>query len=184
VGDARALERPTASVDALLLLGPLYHLTERDDRIRALREARRVLRPGGILFAAVISRFASLVDNLTDSGGTHTGLPPVFADAAVLRMVQQDLADGQHRNPAPDAPYFTTAFFHHPEELAAEVREADLALIDLLAVEGLGALTSAFAGAWAHPVYRETLLTLVRSLEREPSLIGVSPHLLAVARRD
>ena len=53
-----------ASVDAVLLLGPLYHLTERADRVRALAEGRRVLRPGGVLAAAAISRYASAVDGL------------------------------------------------------------------------------------------------------------------------
>ncbi len=62
VGDARQLDVPEASADVVLLMGPLYHLTERDDRLQALREAFRVLRPGGTLFAAAISRFASVLD--------------------------------------------------------------------------------------------------------------------------
>src|SRR5919108_3456011 len=59
LGDARRLELPHGCADAVLLLGPLYHLTQRAERVAALREARRVLRPGGIVLAAVISRFAS-----------------------------------------------------------------------------------------------------------------------------
>jgi ubiquinone/menaquinone biosynthesis C-methylase UbiE len=43
LGDARELDEPDESVDAVLLLGPLYHLTDRDDRVRALAEARRVV---------------------------------------------------------------------------------------------------------------------------------------------
>jgi SAM-dependent methyltransferase len=58
VGDARDLSLPDASADAVLLLGPLYHLTARTDRLRALREARRILRPGGVGFVAAISRWA------------------------------------------------------------------------------------------------------------------------------
>jgi ubiquinone/menaquinone biosynthesis C-methylase UbiE len=46
-GDARELDLADASVDAVLLLGPLYHLRQRSDRVRALAEARRVVRPGG-----------------------------------------------------------------------------------------------------------------------------------------
>src|SRR5437660_5084703 len=42
-GDARRLDWPSEHVDAVLLLGPLYHLTERSDRLRALNEAWRVL---------------------------------------------------------------------------------------------------------------------------------------------
>jgi ubiquinone/menaquinone biosynthesis C-methylase UbiE len=183
IGDARALSRADASADAVLLLGPLYHLTERTDRLQALREAARVLRPGGVAFVAAISRFASLVDNLTHLGGPGAERPAVLADPAVERMVRQDLAGGPHRNPTPQAQYFTTAFFHHPDELAAEVRESGLALVDLLPVESLGAFTGAFDRAWADDTSRATLLDLVRQVEREPTLIGVSPHLLAVARR-
>ncbi len=63
VGDARQLNREVESVDVVLLLGPLYHLTARSDRIGALREAHRILRDGGIIFAAGISRFASTLDD-------------------------------------------------------------------------------------------------------------------------
>jgi ubiquinone/menaquinone biosynthesis C-methylase UbiE len=64
VGDARRLPYADASADAALLLGPLYHLTDRADRVMALREAHRVLRPGGRIAAAAISRFASTFDGL------------------------------------------------------------------------------------------------------------------------
>ena len=64
LGDARQLDHQESSFDGVLLLGPLYHLTERSDRIRALREARRVLRPGGMLLAAGINRFASTISAL------------------------------------------------------------------------------------------------------------------------
>lgn len=181
VGDARALASLDASADAVLLLGPLYHLIEREDRLRALREVQRVLRPGGLTFAAAISRFASLVDNLASV--TSGGLPHVLASPAVLDMVRQDLAGGPHRNPTDQAQYFTTAYFHHPDDLAGELREAGLECLDLLPVEGLGAFTGAFERVWADEGRRETLLGLIRMIEREPTLIGVSPHLLAVARR-
>src|SRR5687768_17252347 len=59
VGDARTLRLPDASVDAVLLLGPLYHLPERHERLQALAEARRVCRQGGVIIAAAISRYAS-----------------------------------------------------------------------------------------------------------------------------
>lgn len=173
-GDARSLPFADASADAVLMLGPLYHLTERDDRLRALDEARRVLRPGGFVFAAAISRFASLIDGLRGA---------LFDDPAFAPVVERDLADGQHRNDTGDPRYFTTSFFHHPAELAEEVSAAGLALLDVLALEGPGAYLPDFAGRWADPVARERLLEFLRRVEAEPSLLGVSPHLLAVARR-
>lgn len=174
VGDARKLDFAEASAHAILLLGPLYHLTERHDRLQALAEARRVLRPGGLVFAAAISRFASLLDGLRGE---------VFDHDAFARIVERDLADGQHHNETGIAAFFTTAFFHEPGELAAEVREAGLDLAGLFAVEGPGALLPDFRRRWDDPASRERLLDLVRRIEREPALLGVSPHLLAVGRR-
>jgi SAM-dependent methyltransferase len=89
VGDARAPPHADASADAVLLLGPLYHLVEAADRATALAEARRVLRPGGVLLAAAISRFASALD-----GGIRAGY---LADPAFAAIVDGDLTDGIHR---------------------------------------------------------------------------------------
>src|SRR4029453_1956858 len=77
----------------------------RVDRVRALREALRVLRPGGWLFAAAISRYASLVDGLRG---------PLFDDSVFAAIVARDLAPGQHRNKTGNPPYFTTPFFPTP----------------------------------------------------------------------
>jgi SAM-dependent methyltransferase len=174
LGDARRLDFGDETAAAVLLLGPLYHLTERGERLLALAEARRVLRPGGFVFAAGISRFASLLDGLRGA---------VFDDEAFARIVERDLADGQHRNDTGIAAFFTTAFFHEPGELGAELREAGLALDGLFAVEGPGAFVPDFRRRWDDPAARERLLDLVRRVEREPALAGASPHLLAVGHR-
>ena len=129
LGDARRLDEAHASHDAVLLLGPLYHLTERDERITALTEAWRVVRAGGVVLAVGISRFASLLD------GLRLGF---LAEPEGARMVERDLRDGQHRNWENRPSWFTTAFFHHPTELAAEIEAAGLALDRLLGVEGPG----------------------------------------------
>ena len=84
VGDARKIEQKDASSRRVLLLGPLYHLTERADRLKALREAHRVLRSGGRVFAAAISRFASLMDGLSRD---------LVADPRFVEIVRQDLEE-------------------------------------------------------------------------------------------
>lgn len=175
VGDARSLDLPDASVDVVLMLGPLYHLTERADRLRALAEARRVLRPGGVAFVVGVSRFASLLDGLREG---FLARDPVF-----LAIVERDLRDGQHRNPSGDPNYWTTAFLHHPDELAAEVAEAGLTVERRLAVEGpteaIGDLDS-----WLDDAdHRARLLALLRAVEDEPTLVGASSHVMVVARR-
>ncbi len=64
MGDARRLAFGDQGVDAALLFGPLYHLTERPDRVQALKEARRVLRRDGCIAVAAISRFSPFVEGL------------------------------------------------------------------------------------------------------------------------
>lgn len=174
IGDARQLDRPDASVDAVLLFGPLYHLTERHERVAALREAHRILRNGGLVLAVGISRFASTLD------GLFRGL---LDDPEFVGIVQRDLMDGQHRNPTNHPAYFTTAFFHHPEELKAEIEEAGLLCDRTLAIEGPGWILQNFEGHWDDRERRERLLDALRWLEDEPSLIGVSAHIMVVARK-
>jgi len=174
LGDARALGWADASADAVLLLGPLYHLPERGDRLAALREARRVLEPGGLLFAAAISRFASLLEWLTGAK---------LADAEFRRIAFDDAGHGRHSNDTGRPDLFTTSFFHRPEELREEATEAGLSVLDLLPVEGPGAQVRGFAEAWAQPALREGILEAVRLVEREPGLLGMSPHVLVIARR-
>jgi ubiquinone/menaquinone biosynthesis C-methylase UbiE len=174
LGDARALPFPDRSADAVLLLGPLYHLPARTDRERALVESRRVLRPGGLLFAAAISRYASFLDGLRGA---------LFDDEAFAGIVARDLATGLHQNDSGNPRHFTTAFFHHPAELAEEVAAAGFALLDVFAIEGPAAWPD-LSRRWADPASRERLLAFLRTIETEPSLLGVSPHLLAVGRKD
>ncbi len=173
VGDARHLDLDDASFDAVLLLGPLYHLTERSERLQALSEARRVLRPSGIVAAAAISRFASLFDGLSRG---------YLFEPDFLAIVERDLAEGQHRN-ADDRPgWFTTAYFHQPDQLRAEMDEAGLAVVDLVGVEGLAGWLGHLASRWETEEGRDLILYAARVVENEPSVLGLSAHLLAVAR--
>lgn len=165
-GDARSLAAADESFDAVLLLGPLYHLTERDDRVLALREARRVLRPGGPAVAAAISRFASAIDGMYAGYLSHPEFWPI---------VQQDLADGQHRSASTELPAFTTAFFHRPEDLRSEVENAGLRLERLVGVEG--------PGGWFARWPEQAGLVLQAARLAEDAAPELSAHLLAIARR-
>jgi ubiquinone/menaquinone biosynthesis C-methylase UbiE len=172
VGDARHLEFQDECADAVLLMGPLYHLIDINDRILALQEARRVLKPNGRLFAVGISRFASTIDGF-DSGFFHD---PMFQD-----IMRQDLQDGQHRNPTNNPRYFTDTFFHHPEELKHEVQLAGFTLQAMVAIEGIGYVMKDFDTNWENEASREFLLEILRTIEQEPTLIGASPHIMGVA---
>ena len=136
-GDARSLDEPDQSADVVLLLGPLYHLTEKSDRIQALREARRVLRDGGLLFAAGISRYAALLDLLVRLDRLHE---PDIA-ARVENSVETGTFDGHLEG------LFTTAYFHTPDELSAEISSVGFLDPTVFNIEGPGFLDRRLRGA-------------------------------------
>jgi ubiquinone/menaquinone biosynthesis C-methylase UbiE len=174
VGDARATNFADAMAEAVLLLGPLYHLTTTADRARALSEASRVLKPGGHLFAAAISRWASALDGLVRDR---------LQDPQFAAIVEVDVREGQHRNPTRLLEYFTTAYFHRPEDLGAEVRDAGFLLEGVFGIEGPGWLFQDLNERLQDERRRTDLLRIARMFEAEPSLLGISAHLLAVGRK-
>jgi SAM-dependent methyltransferase len=173
VGDARSLAEADRSAAVVMILGPLYHLPSSADRLAALREAHRVLASPGIVVAAGISRYASALD----------GLSRKVLDPAFLRIRDQDLIDGQHRNPTETLNYFTTAYFHRPEDLRAELEEAGFLDAEVRGVEGVAWMLTDFESRWADEALRQDILNVARALEAEPSIVGVSAHLLGIGRK-
>lgn len=173
VGDARDLP-VDGPFDVVLMLGPLYHLTAREDRLRAWREALRVVRPGGVVLGAVIGRFASLFDGLRND---------FVPDSRYRDVVAHAVGTGHHLPPA-DTVWFTTAYFHRPDEAAGEAREAGLDVVGTFAVEGAAGLQSnaALDAVYADPERFDYLLWASRQVEQEESVLGASPHLITVAR--
>jgi ubiquinone/menaquinone biosynthesis C-methylase UbiE len=174
VGDARELPFPDASVEMVLLLGPLYHLPDPEHRSRAVEEALRVLRSGGHLFAACITRWASLLDGLTHD---------FLADPGFVEILQEDLRTGTHRNPDGTPGYFTTAYFHTPAEFETELSHPEGRLLGIFGLEGPARMLSDFDDRWRDPRRRGELLMAAEAVESEPSLMGLSPHLLGVVRK-
>lgn len=166
VADARALPEPDDAYDATLLLGPLYHLVDRDDRITALTEAVRVTRPGGMVVAAAISRFA---------GPLHFAATRRW-DESIAREARALLADGR-----PNAGFgFTVVYFHRVEELVDELHTVGLDRVAVQGIEGPG-WTAAEAVVGTPDAARvfDDALGLARVYGGEPALAAASAHLLA-----
>lgn len=168
IGDARKIEQKNNSADIVLFFGPLYHLINQEDRLKALKEAYRVLKPGGLIFAAAISRFASLMDAM------HKG-----SLYSKIEILEKDLVNGIHRKIPEDLAF---AYLHYPNELKNEVEISGFENVNIRAIEGpvweknvLDSLSRDQAG-W------KKLLSLLEQIEIEESIIGASSHIMAIGQ--
>jgi hypothetical protein len=164
VGEAGYLDRPNGGADAVLLLGPLTTLPDRPDRLALLAEARRIVRPGGLVAVGATNRFAALFAGL--AGGDL--FDPDQRDA-IGSTLADGVLGGQH--------------LHHPDELRDELTEARLDVEDLVGLEGLAGWLPQLGAPWAALDGRRVIVEAVQGIESEASLLGLSAHLLAIARR-
>jgi len=172
VGDARRLDLGDSSVDVVLLLGPLYHLPDPDDRRAAINEAVRVVRPGGFVVGAAISRHAVLLD----------GILLKRADLDYPQIL--GLLDGV-RDTGVIPPLFEGSFngySHRPDEFRDEFVDAGLTVDRVVSVEGIALALGDLDARLDDPAERERLLSVLRAVESAPDLIGLGPHLLALCR--
>ena len=173
VGDARELKVKVSVADVVLYLGPLYHLQEKDDRNKALREAYRILKPGGMIFAVGISRFVPVLK----FGSTNRLIQP-----ELTAVVEEGLKTGKYNIPLGERGIFSM-YGHLPDELGKELQDANFKNVNLFGIEG---------PSWAFVALQETvenkksldmLLYFLEKMENEPSLIGVSSHIMAIGKK-
>jgi SAM-dependent methyltransferase len=174
LGEGARLPHADAAFDNVLLLGPLYHLLDRVDRVAVLQEAARVVRPGGTVVAAAISRLASMFSGFREG---------MITDARFRAIVAGDLGTGTHRNADRTPGWFTTAFFHSPPQLAEEMREAGLEDVRVVGVEGPAWLWGDRGTEPDDAEWREAALWAAREVESDPEFMPVSAHLLGIAHR-
>lgn len=166
VGDARDLKVPSSSMDAVLLLGPLYHLAQAHDRALALRESRRTLRPGGLLFAAAISRYLTLLE-LGANGRLGDELL-----ASVDAVIQTGRYDG-HAG-------FVSGRWHNADELRTEVQASGFQSVEVFGIGGPAWPTLDALGETEFETRQHAAIESARLVEQDPLLLHTSAHLLAV----
>ncbi len=171
VGDARALDFPDNFADVIISHGPLYHFTDRYHRLKSISEAKRILRPGGLLLAFAINRYAGVVYGITRG---------YIYDAAYMNMTKVEVDTGLRKDPPSWLNTFRSAFFHHPKELESELIEAGMDFDTVLGIIGPTWLVPDLDNDWSDPEKRKILVETSRLLEKEPIL---GPRLLAIARK-
>lgn len=183
VCDARSIPRADGTADAVLLMGPLYHITEYEERIAALKECKRLLRPGGILFAAALTPYSVLLHCITVYRTEFSSKSTALDNPAFLSMAARELSDGHHENPEHSVyDGLGTSHLHTAAALRTELSAGGFPDADIHGVMGGAWLAHDIDTLWEDPDTRETLLKTVRMLDGHEEVIGLSGHLLAIGR--
>lgn len=158
----------------MILHGPLYHLQSRADRIRALTEAKRVLKPGGVALGFAINHSASTIAALLN-GFIHA--PEIFA------MCKAELFTGLHTPPKNMPGVLPSAYFHRPGELKAEFKDAGFTFLDIYAVEGLIWMDKDYFETRSDPKKKKRMMELLQITANDPALLSLSPHMMIAAKK-
>ena len=171
--DARSLNCADNSFDMVLLMGALYHLQEKEDRLLCLNECRRILKNKGIAVFSYISRHSAMLDGFVSG----------FIANADINLTDEKLLTGKHNNPENKNGNFTTAYLHTTSDIYTELSHANFSGIVLYAIEGFGGLIN-----WKEYIHdakkSEKLLYYLRKTEQNMEMIGVSFHQLAICRKN
>jgi len=175
LGESRKLDFADHFADVVILHGSLYHLQLKQDRIKSIAEAKRVLKPKGIGLGFAINHSASTIAALLN-GFIHA--PDIF------RMCKDELTSGIHTPPKSIPGILPAAYFHRPNELKAEFEEAGLVYLDTYAVEGMIWLDKNYFESRSDPKKKQTMMELMQITERDPALLSLSPHMMIVGRKE
>ena len=171
VADARNLsEVAEKGFDAVLLMGPLYHLVVDADRKMALKESFDRLREGGVIFSTFISRFGIAGDLLKN-------IPEWIEDQAEVRSL---LERGKRPDDYPRGGF--RGYFAQISEIAPLHEEIGFDTLVLAGVEpaisaddeGYNRLQGKQRGQW---------LDLLHTISTERSILGASRHLLYIGQK-
>jgi S-adenosylmethionine-dependent methyltransferase len=161
---------PTENFDAALMMGPLYHLLMYEERVIALQEAWRILKPGGLIFAAFISRFGAFRD-AASKGASWVFDKPTTAEKILTTGI--DISEGEG---------FTDAYFAHPGEVIPMGEAAGFEMVLRMGCEGVVAGHETFVNSLKGESF-EYWVDLNYRLSKDPAAIGASDHILYIGRK-
>jgi len=185
VCDARSVPRESSSADAILFMGPLYSITEQEERILAIKECYRLLKANGIIFSAALTPYSVLLHCITVYHKEGAKKKDALDDPNIMEMIARELNDGCHINPERKILNgLGTSHLHTAKALKTELESGGFTHTMVHGVMG---------GAWLAPnleellendATKEALMATVRLLDTHEEVIGLSGHLLAVSRKE
>lgn len=184
VCDARSVPRPDKSADAILLMGPLYSITEYEERIMAIKESRRLLKDEGILFSAALTPYSVLISRLAVYREDDRVIRRELDNPEVISMIERALDDGCYINPERKlTPGLGSSHLHTAKSLREELSIGGFSTDSVHGVMGGAWLAPNLDELLANEETRRTLFKTVRMISTHEEIIGLSGHMLAVSRK-
>ncbi|MTH53523.1 methyltransferase domain-containing protein [Bacillus mangrovi] len=159
--------------DVSLMLGPLYHLQEEQDRIQAVRELRRVTKKGGVVFAAFMPRARHMLTALQH--------PENWQPLDKVNSIEQFSETGcfHHANDG----RFTNAYYFNIEEITPFMESQGFESLQLIGSNPGAILTGDSWSYWRGRGEEEQVIQMLIDQAADPYLLGISPHLLYIGRK-
>ncbi|MCG7499569.1 class I SAM-dependent methyltransferase [Vibrio sp. Of7-15] len=158
------------SQDVVLILGPLYHIQSQSEREAVMKEAHRIVKDGGIVAVAYISRFfvAGLLAKMSPSLVT----PEVLSELNETGLVTTSEVDA----------FFRTGYFASPSEIEVLVESSGFSLVKHISTDGFSRYIGQEINALTETQYQAWLSYHLSNCD-EPSLLGSSNHGLVIAKK-
>lgn len=157
--------------DAILCMGPMYHLLEENQRKEAINQCMGLLKKGGILIVSFISAYAPIVDCLKAYPQNVGKMKESF-----LRYLE----DGRHDSRIDEG--FTDAYFFNPAGIEEFMSRFKLETLRIMAVEGLGALVEEKLMQLPEEDF-QNWLDVFEAISSNPEVWGNCEHLLYIGRK-
>lgn len=177
--DARTLPIEDNSADVILFMGPYYHLQAKAERLKALREAFRVLKKDGLFFISGISKYSSSTWALSVYGRQNNFIDdPIF-----FNMLEEELTSGCHNRPKEYPTFIAESYFCTAADMKSELEQIEFEVLNQHAIEGLIWFTPNLIDKWNNPMQKEKLKKLIQLTEHDTEVLGMSPHFMLVAKK-
>jgi SAM-dependent methyltransferase len=174
LGESRKLEFKNNFADLIILHGPLYHLQKKEDRDLTIKEAKRVLKNGGIILGFAINYTASTLVGLLNG---------LIHKKTFFEMCKVELTTGIH-NPPSDFPWLLAeGYYHKPKQLKEEFINQELTHLNTYAVEGMAWLDKDYFANMLNDTKKKTLIELTKVTENDSYLLPFSPHIMIAVKK-
>lgn len=132
------------------------------------------------MFCAAITRDATTLWATTVYGLSNDFLD----DNDFMEMITRELRDGQHiKKPNTTYKGMGRSFFHLPAELKEEIVASGFQNVNVRGILGPAWLVPNLDEQWKNPERRENIMRIVRLLEKEDAIMGLSTHILSIASK-